>query len=68
MASKREGNDPDLGARPLKRAIQKELETPIGRRILSGEVRDNQQLVVDWKDGTFSYEPQASEQAAEAVM
>nr|MBA2502320.1 ATP-dependent chaperone ClpB [Pyrinomonadaceae bacterium] len=64
----REGYDPVYGARPLKRAIQKELETPIGRRILSGEVRDNQQLVVDWKDGTFSYEPQASEQAAEAVM
>lgn len=64
----REGYDPVYGARPLKRAIQKELETPIGRRILSGEIRDHQQLVVDWKDGKFSYEPQASEQAAEAVM
>ncbi len=64
----RAGYDPVYGARPLKRAIQKVLETPIGRRILSGEVRDHQQLIVDWKDGKFSYEPQASEQAAEAVM
>ena len=31
------GYDPHYGARPLKRTIQKELETPLGRKILSGE-------------------------------
>src|SRR5580658_624701 len=43
----RTGFDPHYGARPLKRAIQKKVETPLGRMILKGEVRDGQQLVVD---------------------
>jgi ATP-dependent Clp protease ATP-binding subunit ClpB len=44
------GYDPVYGARPLKRAIQKELETPLGRKILAGEVRDGQKVVVDYDD------------------
>jgi ATP-dependent Clp protease ATP-binding subunit ClpB len=36
----RTGYDPAYGARPLKRAIQREVETPLGRKILTGEVRD----------------------------
>jgi ATP-dependent Clp protease ATP-binding subunit ClpB len=51
----REGYDPVYGARPLKRAIQKELETPIGRRLLKGEIRDGQTIVVDWRDGEFIF-------------
>ena len=34
------GYDPQYGARPLKRAIQKELETPLGKLLLKGEVSD----------------------------
>jgi len=34
------GYDPIYGARPLKRVIQRELETPLSRKILSGEVQD----------------------------
>jgi ATP-dependent Clp protease ATP-binding subunit ClpB len=41
------GFDPLYGARPLKRAIQREIETPLGRRILKGEVRDGQTVLVD---------------------
>ena len=33
----REGYDPVYGARPLRRAIQRELENPLARRILAGE-------------------------------
>ncbi len=44
------GYDPVYGARPLKRAIQKELETPLGRKILAGDVRDGQRVVVDYDD------------------
>ncbi|HLI94483.1 MAG TPA: ATP-dependent chaperone ClpB [Candidatus Baltobacteraceae bacterium] len=44
------GYDPVYGARPLKRAIQKELETPLGRKILSGEVREDQKVVVGYDD------------------
>ena len=36
------GYDPHYGARPLKRTIQKELETPIGRKILAGEINDGE--------------------------
>jgi len=43
----RAGYNPMYGARPLKRAIQKELETQLGRLILKGEIRDGQAIVVD---------------------
>jgi ATP-dependent Clp protease ATP-binding subunit ClpB len=43
----RSGYDPTYGARPLKRAIQREIETPLAKRILSGEVRDGQQIFID---------------------
>jgi ATP-dependent Clp protease ATP-binding subunit ClpA len=42
------GYDPSYGARPLKRAIQKELETPLGRLLLKGEVKDGRTVVVDY--------------------
>jgi ATP-dependent Clp protease ATP-binding subunit ClpB len=42
------GYDPSYGARPLKRAIQKEIETPLGRLLLKGEVKDGQTVVVDY--------------------
>jgi ATP-dependent Clp protease ATP-binding subunit ClpB len=44
----RVGYDPAYGARPLKRAIQKEVETPLARLILKGEARDGQKVVVDY--------------------
>jgi len=49
------GYDPVYGARPLKRAIQKHLETPLGRRLLSGEIHDGDKVIVDWKSGDFTY-------------
>ncbi|MBV8244365.1 MAG: ATP-dependent chaperone ClpB [Candidatus Eremiobacteraeota bacterium] len=42
------GYDPAYGARPLKRTIQKEVETPLGRKIVAGEVRDGQTVDVDY--------------------
>jgi ATP-dependent Clp protease ATP-binding subunit ClpB len=44
----RTGYNPTYGARPLKRAIQKEVETQLGRLILKGEIRDGQAVVVDY--------------------
>jgi ATP-dependent Clp protease ATP-binding subunit ClpB len=43
----RTGYDPHYGARPLKRAIQKEIENPLAKRIVSGEVRGGQTVRVD---------------------
>ena len=56
------GYDPIYGARPLKRAIQKEVETPLGRKILAGEVRDGQKVVVDYDDirGELTFQTQSA--------
>jgi ATP-dependent Clp protease ATP-binding subunit ClpB len=43
----RSGYDPTYGARPLKRAIQREVETPLARQILAGSVRDGQTVWID---------------------
>lgn len=57
------GYDPIYGARPLKRAIQREIETPLSRLILKGEVRDNSVVRVDTSGSeiTFSSQPLAAE-------
>jgi ATP-dependent Clp protease ATP-binding subunit ClpB len=41
------GYDPSYGARPLRRLIQRELETALGRKLLAGEVRDSSRVEVD---------------------
>ena len=43
----RVGYDPVFGARPLKRAIQREVETPVARLIVAGKVRDGGTVRVD---------------------
>jgi ATP-dependent Clp protease ATP-binding subunit ClpB len=66
----REGYDPVYGARPLRRFIQREVETRIGRALIAGEIADGatitvdadqDQLVVRWR------EAEAEESAAERV-
>jgi len=53
----RSGYDPNYGARPLKRAIQREIETPLARRILGGEVHDGEKLFLDVdRVGQLSFE------------
>jgi ATP-dependent Clp protease ATP-binding subunit ClpB len=44
------GYDPAYGARPLKRTLQKEVETPLARMMLKGEVRDGSTVTVDFDD------------------
>ena len=43
----REGFDPVYGARPLRRAIQRQLENPLARLVLSGEVQTGSHVLVD---------------------
>ena len=61
----RTGYDPHYGARPLKRAIQKKIETPLGRLLLAGTVRDGQTVIVDGdaQGGELSFRPAAVEVA-----
>jgi len=43
----RVGYDPDFGARPLKRVLQREVADPIALKLLSGDFRDGDTIVVD---------------------
>jgi ATP-dependent Clp protease ATP-binding subunit ClpB len=58
----RTGHEPAYGARPLKRAIQREVETPLGRAILAGEIRDGETVRVDFdaEHGALTFKSVAS--------
>ena len=52
-----EGYDPVYGARPLKRAITRRLETPISRLLVSGELTEGKTIAVDYASGRgFAYD------------
>ena len=53
-----QGFDPVYGARPLRRFIARQVETPIGRVLLAGDVRDGAVIRVDYTGGELavSYE------------
>ncbi|MFP3939211.1 MAG: ATP-dependent chaperone ClpB, partial [Thermoanaerobaculia bacterium] len=63
----RQGFDPVYGARPLKRYLQHEVESRIGRAIIAGEVTDGSTLKVDAAGGelTVTIEPPAAEREEE---
>jgi ATP-dependent Clp protease ATP-binding subunit ClpB len=50
------GFDPVYGARPLKRAIQNEIENPLAQKILSGQYASGDLIEVDVSDGRFTFE------------
>ncbi len=50
------GFDPVFGARPLKRAIQQQIENPVAKRVLEGKVGPNDVVPVDFRDGVFTFE------------
>jgi ATP-dependent Clp protease ATP-binding subunit ClpB len=58
------GYDPAYGARPLKRAIQKEIETPLARKLVGGEVKDGQKVVADVVDGELVWKVESQEAVA----
>jgi len=54
------GFDPLYGARPLKRAIQSELENPLAKEILGGHFAPRDTIRVDAQNGVFSFEKAAA--------
>jgi ATP-dependent Clp protease ATP-binding subunit ClpB len=58
------GYDPSFGARPLKRLIQRELETALGRKLLVGEVRDGSRVKVDAGARGLTFSSRALQSAA----
>jgi len=57
----RMGYNPSYGARPLKRVIQRQLETPLAKRMLRGEVRSGDRVIVDFKENQFIFTSNRSE-------
>jgi len=49
------GWDPTLGARPLRRAVQHEVEDPMSEKILYGEFKTGDHIKVDLEDGEFTF-------------
>ena len=57
-----EGFDKVYGARPLRRAIQRHVENPLAKRILGGEFKSGDNVVVDVGDDGLTFAPGAKEQ------
>ena len=58
------GFDPVYGARPLKRAIQQQLENPLAQRLLAGDFGPGQRIVADWAAGEATFSAEDLEAAA----
>ena len=51
-----EGYDPQFGARPVKRVIQKIVMNELSKSLLSGEIGPDSTILIDLKDGVLSFE------------
>lgn len=58
------GYNPQFGARPLKRLIQKEIINPLSKRILAGDIDKTRPVLVDVFDGTVVFRNQEVHEAA----
>ncbi len=58
------GYDPAFGARPLKRAIQKNLQDPLAEFILEGAIKDGDAIKVSARDGALVINGEAVKEAA----
>ena len=52
----RTGYDPVYGARPLKRLIQKEIENPLSLKLLQGEFKDGDKIILDLHDEKLTWQ------------
>jgi ATP-dependent Clp protease ATP-binding subunit ClpB len=52
----REGYDPVYGARPLKRLLQRRIQDPLALRILRGEFKEDDTVIVSVRDGELTFE------------
>jgi ATP-dependent Clp protease ATP-binding subunit ClpC len=55
------GFDPKMGARPLRRAIQKHVEDPLSEKLLRGEISSNSRLVIGVEGGKLSFRSEPNE-------
>jgi ATP-dependent Clp protease ATP-binding subunit ClpC len=55
------GWEPSLGARPLRRAVQREIEDRISEQILEGQLKNSSHIKVDYAGGEFVFTNQVRE-------
>ena len=60
----RESYDPVYGARPLKRFIQRQVETPLSRKLIAGEITDGSHVTVEFKARELVFESNAAKRPA----
>jgi ATP-dependent Clp protease ATP-binding subunit ClpC len=53
------GYDPAYGARPLRRAIERYVENPLAARLLAGEVKEGDTVIVDHGTEGLTFKPAA---------
>jgi ATP-dependent Clp protease ATP-binding subunit ClpC len=61
----REGYDPEYGARPLKRTIQRLVENELSRQVLSGEIEPDDKVTVDVLEGDLRFDVEKGGAAAQ---
>ncbi len=63
------GYDPNFGARPLRRLLQKEMETKLGRAMIAGDIMDGAKITVDMQNDeiVITHENPQEDNIAEAV-
>ncbi len=52
------GYDPDFGARPLKRSIQREIMDPLAMKLLTSEIKDGQEIVISMDNESLVFKAQ----------
>jgi ATP-dependent Clp protease ATP-binding subunit ClpC len=61
------GYDPQYGARPMRRAVERHLEDPLAEELLKGTLRDNEPVQVTLKDGKLVFTQKSVEHQADAL-
>ncbi len=60
------GYQPEFGARPMRRVIQREVDNELSRRLLDGQINPGQKVVVDVGDGRLTFVPHEQQEPAHA--
>lgn len=61
------GFEPALGARPLRRAVQREIEDRISEKILQGELKNASDITIDFANGEFIFDSKVREIATQTA-
>ncbi|MDF3051057.1 MAG: Clp protease [Pseudonocardia sp.] len=61
------GYQPEYGARPLRRAIQREVDRKLSRMLLGGEINPGDEVTADVRDGTLAFAVERAPDAAPAA-